>query len=152
MISKIKDNGYLIFVFLGCLILFFSGYALLKTFESKSWPTTTGKIIVSEIKATLRGGRSYSVNPYTYKPNIEYSYSVFAQYHISNNIFWGWDLIDGLEYSQTTTKNYPINELVKVYYNPQHPEEATLKFNESYLFMLFVVGIIFIVFGYMMKK
>lgn len=98
--------------------------------KTKSWPTTDGIIITSEVIQSSR-----------FVPHIVYTYSV-------NTVELTSEKIGLTNYAQYKKKadaakqadKYPVNTKVTVYYNPSNIGEAILSpgINGSHIFMIFL--------------
>jgi hypothetical protein len=104
---------------------------ILQASRSKSWPAVTGTIIDSApAKSEKPDGSSI------YVANIIYSYEVDRIGFISESIScFGYDLLNPSDAYYTGSINeitslldkYPVGDNVKVYYNPEDPEESVIK-------------------------
>jgi len=101
-----------------------------QTRAMKSWPTTVGKIIRSEVTTTLqhhsrpnRPGRSYDVT--MYHPRIVYAYEVGGLSFQGDDIGWSTSA-NRPAVAEKQVKRHPLNAQVRVFYNPDDPAEATL--------------------------
>jgi hypothetical protein len=99
--------------------------------ESKSWPTTTGRILMSQIESrrSRSGSSGYST---TFYPQIMYEYDLGGQRFQSNQINRGVMLSYGMtSMAQQKTMQYPVGSNVLVYYNPMNPSESVLETGAS---------------------
>ena len=111
--------------------------------QSKTWPTTLGKIVSSSVMS-----RKHSKLPNDiYWSEIHYSYTVEAEYSSSRVWFAEGYSYNKQEAKQTVSK-YPINGVVEVHYNPNKPGIATLETKISILHLcvnfswLVLIGVI----------
>jgi hypothetical protein len=112
----------LIVVFLGVIVV--SGR---RAAAARSWPVTTGKILMSGAEAyRTRTGRSgYST---MYRPNVVYEYSVNGQRLMGNQINFGMSIGYGSPaVAERVSAKYPTGSIVQVYYNPSDPAQAVLE-------------------------
>ena len=93
---------------------------LTEAFQSKSWPTTTGKIESSDLKKYAAGRRSNA----TYLPEIKYTYTVAGQN------FTGTVISPGRWWSNTSAFNaverFPAGSARPIAYFPVDPSRAVL--------------------------
>jgi hypothetical protein len=112
---------------------------------TKTWPTTTGRILRSEVELrrshSSDGGYSSS-----YYPVVLYEYQVMGQTYQSST------LSPGLEYGlgfqgrvQARVAKYPVGSMVQVYYNPENPAQAVLEHSATGNRILGWVGVFVLV-------
>ncbi len=96
-------------------------YAILNVYwgyESKRWPTTDGVITISRIAGSTRViGR---------KAFIKYEYYVDGKRYVSPLVSYTWQCVD-YESSIDILREYPQDQKVIVYYNPDNPNNGVLK-------------------------
>ena len=104
-------------------------FNLLKSFESKKWKETTGKIISSQVVKDIRGNTKNPPNNYRSAINYEYLVDsiphLSTRYCISDQFFLGIYLSNQNE-AQARSDAYPVGSQVTVYYNPLRPSESVL--------------------------
>src|ERR1700687_3669139 len=112
------------------LILVAAVYKSLQVRAAREWPSTPGKVVVSD--SQLRQIRvidesredGYRLEPRNFA-NIVYEYSVRGEGLTNNRVSIGEDRGDfGIA---ETIARYPVGTDVAVYYNPLHPREAVLE-------------------------
>ena len=59
-------------------------------------------------------------------PHIEYSYTVAEQTYQANMTISG-DITPSEEFTKSYLEKFPVGKTVKVYYNPDQPDSATLE-------------------------
>src|SRR5262245_44788850 len=111
---------------------------------SNHWPTTDGKIEMSEV-----GIKTNTDGKILYFTQIRYSYSVGGQRHESKTVWVGDDYFSSSPSShEETVRHYPLNTKVTVHYDPARPQVAVL---EPGLFFsnygIFITGLSFIGLG-----
>ncbi len=112
----------------------FSGFRqLIKTEESRGWPTITGKIVSSEIHSYRQLGLKRS---FMYEAKIKYHYFYNGELYTANRVSYGYDPSNIRQFAQETVDKYHPNQKVIVYYDPQNPKESVLEPG--------VIGIIFV--------
>ncbi len=112
------------------LIWFAAGYKTLQVRAARKWPSTPGKVVVSnsevrEVKvldSDREGGHRFEQRNFA---NIVYEYSVLGRKQRNNRVDIGEDR-GNFEVEQTIAR-YPVGTDVTVYYNPLHPNEAVLE-------------------------
>jgi len=98
--------------------------------EAKSWPETSGKVVISaaevrEVKVSddeREGGYRTEERNFA---NVVYEYSVAGKKLRNNRVSIGEDL-GNFQVAETLAK-YPAGSIVTVYYNPRHPDQAVLE-------------------------
>src|SRR6185369_12142016 len=96
-----------------------------QTRAMKSWPTTTGKIVRSEVTTTMQHhsrpngtGRSYDVT--MYHPRIVYAYEVGGLSFQGDDIGWSTSA-NRPSVAEKQVKRHPLHAQVRVFYNPDDP-------------------------------
>lgn len=111
----------------------FFGYKLYRQVRSTTFPSTSGVIISSEVKHQRgsKGGTTYGVN-------ISYSYEVAGRRYEGNTFRYTTFSSSNSRNAYQTVRNYPPGKTVKVYYNPENPEDSLLSpgINGDDLFIL----------------
>jgi hypothetical protein len=122
---------------LGTLVLAISLIRVYKFRASKTWISTTGKIISSEME-TRRGGRRRSI---TYHAAIVYDYSVEGTKYSGNRICFGDYGSSDANHARQILNRYPAGMQVSVYYNPSKPKDAVLERRLSWtVYLALIVG------------
>ncbi|OQY17161.1 MAG: hypothetical protein B6I36_09370 [Desulfobacteraceae bacterium 4572_35.1] len=86
-------------------------------YESKSWPTTDGVVILSRISGSTRViGR---------KASIKFEYYVDGKRHVSPLVSYTWKCVDYAA-SIEILRKYPEGKEIIVYYDPDDPDRAVL--------------------------
>jgi hypothetical protein len=101
-----------------------------ETSAMKKWPTTTGRIIRSEITTTVQQHRrpnrpqgDYDVTMYV--PRIVYAYEADGHTFQSDDIGWSTSA-NRRSAAEKQVMQYPLQSQVRVFYNPDDPAQATL--------------------------
>ncbi len=105
----------LLFVGCGAALLCIEAKTLTKAKESTGWSSTDGIVLYTDYEWTSVGRRTSNA------PYVTYSYQVQGKSYTSNVHSFG----DGLKEPEMF-ENYPSGRRVPVFYDPEHPEEATL--------------------------
>jgi len=122
---------------LGTLFLAISIVRLYKFSTSKTWLSTTGEIISSEME-TKRGGRGRSV---TYHAALVYDYSVEGTKYSGSRICFGDYGSSNPNHARQILNRYPAGKQVNVYYNPSKPEDSVLERRLSWtVYLALIVG------------
>lgn len=133
---------FLVLLILGGGLVFYSARSRKKADQSQGWPSTNGKIIVSEIresKSTDEDGRT----KVTYYPHIEYAYEVNGQNYVSKQISFGGVLgYNDPAKVRTTLDHYPVGSIMLAFYNPEKPAEAVVEQTSGGAKWALIVGII----------
>lgn len=97
-----------------------------KAKQVQHWPTTSGRVLACSIAEKKARTRKF------YRAIARYQYVVNAKTYESQRRFIGedWSGTSRLEAEQQCLQYQPGTE-VRVYYNPQQPEEAILEFNHN---------------------
>jgi hypothetical protein len=112
------------------LILFAAIYKSLQVRAASDWPSTPGKVVVSnsqvrEIRVIDRNREDgFRLEPRNFA-NIVYEYSVSGEMLSNNRI--GIDDDRGDFRIAETIARYPVGAAVTVYYNSRHPRDAVLE-------------------------
>jgi hypothetical protein len=97
-----------------------------KAAESLAWPTILGRVTCSQVEVSESSDEDGT--SYTYTPHIEYAYILNGQTYTSNQVAFGGVTGTGnTKKSQLVVNQYPLNAVVKVFFNPANPNEAVLE-------------------------
>ncbi len=122
----------------GGLVLFGSALVVLAVADIKKrlttarWPTTDGTVVESKVN---QSGKYYS-------PDISYTYRVDGKKYTSSRFSISQTESGNPLPSQRAVKRYPPKTKVRVFYNPENPEEGLLEpsFNFSHDLLLMFAG------------
>lgn len=137
----------LLFTAIGIGVGWFVGKPILDEAKaSESWPTVRGEVIESELerRRNNKGNTSYGAN-------VVYRYEVDDQELEGDNIWFGQFSSSDRSEMQKLVKQYPVGEIVDVYYMPDDPGESVLQpgaFTSSYIVL--GIGSVFAVVGLLM--
>ena len=112
----------LVFAAIGILILFLGASAMQKSYDSKEWPTTKGKVFVSRVVRDQD-----SDGDVTYRSDIRYVYKVDGQVYECSRIQFGWRSNQSRKETQQEVAKYPLDSTVNVHYYPKNPKNAVLE-------------------------
>jgi hypothetical protein len=112
------------------LLLGAAVYKTLQVRAAREWPSTAGKVVVSEaevrevkvIDSEREDGFRMEQRNFA---NVVYEYSVAGKKLRNNRVSIGEDR-GNFQLAETVAK-YPVGSIVTVYYNPRHPNEAVLE-------------------------
>lgn len=124
-------------VFIGGVGITAWGWIVLsKSRQMKSWPTTTGII--------EHASPSSEANDLL--PHIEFGYQIKGKTYLR-----AFKFPEGThplpEFNKAYLDKYPVGKKVDVYYDPQHPETATLEPETRGDWMILALGIMMIIGG-----
>lgn len=136
MEKPLTKSGMLIIILAslaGLALTYFATNNAIDAHSTKSWPTTEGTIITSEVTRSSR-----------YVPHIVYAYTLDTVEYISDKV----GLTNYAQYkiesdAKVEADKYPVNTKVTVYYNPNKVDEAILKpgIRGEHIFM-FLLGLV----------
>jgi len=117
-------------IVMSLVVLMMSRALTTQTRAMKKWPTTTGRIIRSEVTTSTQhhsrpssARRDYDVT--MYRPRIVYAYEVGGDSYEGDDIGWSTSA-NKPSVAEKEVKRYPPQSQVRVFYNPVDPAEATL--------------------------
>jgi hypothetical protein len=141
-----KLAGAVIFPAIGIVIALFSYNAYATRMESKTWPTSAGVIVRSEIEAhnsadSDSGSKTTEAVQYA---KIAYQYEVGGQKHKGTRI----SLSSASNNAQQIVSRYPKGKSVQVYYNPDKPKQAVLvPGGDGFNFVPYIFSTVFVLLG-----
>jgi amino acid transporter len=124
--KKIGGGFLLIFGLIWTLIVggldAFFGYNLYRQIRSAGFPSTTGVVLSSEVTHSRgsKGGTTYGVN-------IQYSYEVAKIRYEGNTYRYTSFSSSNSRHAYEAVRNHPAGKTVKVYYNPENPQDSLLR-------------------------
>lgn len=132
----ISSLNWFIFIF-GVFFVSAGGYIYLKSEKIKTWPTTNGAIITSEIVTNTEKGSKRFI------PEVTYEYQVGSTRYKGDKIGIGKESHES--YAKRVIGNYPPGKNVTVFYNIKDPSEAFLDFGITPIIYYFLgIGFVFI--------
>ena len=154
------------FLLFGIVMLVVGGFNILGAQSSSSWPTTEGEVLTSvvEKKRTSSNRKKnkptrISVGPvgvsagkpsegYSYEAVVSYSYSVAGDDYVGKRIAFGAITKGGPGRAEAICERYPVGSQVKVYYDPDDAESATLEVGvQGQVFFIPGLGAFFLLAG-----
>jgi hypothetical protein len=125
--SNLKGLGYCLFALVGGIVLLgWQWNARGGAAATLEWPTTTGKVVSSEIeeKQVYRRKRLRQV----FEPQIQYSYQVDGRDYTASRVdYFEDDDFENEDKAIGVTEKYPVGKEVNVSYDPQDPASAVLE-------------------------
>ncbi|MHA1995995.1 MAG: NosD domain-containing protein [Candidatus Hodarchaeales archaeon] len=128
----------------GLYLLYSSIKNLIKAFTSTRWPSVEGTIESSYIQKHVdgEGGTSYS-------SQVSYSYTINGKRYQSSEVKFGIPTQLWKGRAQKTVDKYPPTRIVKVFFNPNSPDEAVLEPGVKFGSLLSsLVMLIIMIFGF----
>lgn len=109
--------------------------------RSREWPETEAEIIRSEVKKTPGKNR-------TYRPRIEYNYTVGGKKYKSKKIVIGGKVTSSSKRkARDVCDQYPVGSMQTIFYNPDKPSEAYLERRQEGIILNIVIGAFFFLLG-----
>ncbi|MEO5362359.1 MAG: DUF3592 domain-containing protein [Magnetococcus sp. DMHC-8] len=109
------------------LLMIVGCYPFYRAHQSQSWPAIDGTIATAAASDTPchREASSWLLC----RTDIHYVYTVHNQSRMGKRIEFGWGDQSFLlkEFAARLTQRYPIGKQVRVYYNPDQPDDAVLE-------------------------
>ena len=135
-----NDTAGVIFQLLGAAALLSCAWTLYRQHRVSHWMFTAGEVLQSSIE------HDSDLNSY---PNIRYRYTVRGRAYESSKIHPHGRLTTTGSYAAKLVARYPAGQIIRVYYNPERPEDAACKRQLPFPVPLLqlAVGITFIVIG-----
>ncbi|MBN2790385.1 MAG: DUF3592 domain-containing protein [Candidatus Delongbacteria bacterium] len=140
----------LIFFAVG-LGLSYKGYSTISLAkESLDWPSTTGKIILSEIRhKSSRSGKGNRTS--SYHADIKYTYTIGTMLLTGDRVSYGDYGSSDRGHASSIVRRYPVAKKVRVYYMKDQPAEAVLEPGiTGSTWIQPVIGLVFAVVGVIM--
>lgn len=138
--------------------LFVMGYGIRTIFYARAtrkWPTVEGIVLGSGIVRSMSSSSSRNstiTNQYTYKAEIAYEYEVDGQRYVSNRVHLLDIATSNPGRAQLIQSRYKEGRPVRVYYQPDNPEQALLEpGGSSGAWLPILVGAGFFIIGLIVK-
>lgn len=138
---------FYLLAFVGMVLLIWQGVLFKEAQDAKSWPTTNGEIIVSEMTVDRGGSGSSRRSSTQYGFRIQYEYKVAGEIFVSNRVFVGQITSNYDDGVRKLLAKYPISQAVTVYYNPENFMAAVLEPGKIGSVLFVVIGFVFLVMG-----
>ena len=113
--------------------------------DSRDWPTTPGRVILSALaeEPDDEGGKPQ------WSPNVQYTYVVNGEQFTGNRLMFGGTLIESrVERVRRVLRRYPFGTPVTVHYDPDDPRKAVVECSTSGgIYVVFLAALAFLGFG-----
>jgi len=130
----------LLFIAGGVYLIVMSVRSRRKAQASRSWPSTTGRVLSADI--VRYESRDEDRTHYTYHLAVQYEYEVNGQRYVGDRVNIGPVRRNiNPRRSQEILARYPVGGNVTVYYNPANPQEAALEREAAHTNAILVLGI-----------
>lgn len=127
-----------VFLLVGLFSCFISFDTFSQAENAREWPTTSGKVIDSELRTVCKYIGSCSSSA-----NITYQYNVGGNSYTNNKV--AYDPQTYKESASWLVNRYPNGTVVNVHYDPHDPLDSYLAYGSRYnKYPIFSVGIGFI--------
>jgi len=116
------------FFLAGLALLYLAGQDFNVAHKSNQWPNTIGKIELSGVKENWSTGSGISKRMYS--ANIKYRFIANKAEYVGDRVDFGSAGSMGRSVdadARALVSRYPPGEEVRVYYNPENPQEAVLE-------------------------
>jgi hypothetical protein len=114
--------------------------------EIATWPTTTARIVHSEIAlARLQGARNRRTPDYELR--VTYEYQVRGRTFTSNVVEHGTVPQGWRPWAETQLEQFPVGASVTARYDPRDPASACLRVRRGAALAVILVGAFFLVAG-----
>ena len=123
-----------LFAGMGGLMLYAARAMARQVENAAGWPTTTGRVLSSEVVVQRSQEGS------TWVPVVDYEYEVEGRRYQSNGIAIGGATGMLKSYAERTVARYPKESDVTVHYAPTNPENACLELRSTNAPFLMVLG------------
>lgn len=117
--------------------------------RSGSWPSTEGKVVVSEVVGTY--GNTTRRTGSAWKAHVEYRYEVDGKQYTSSRISFS-DYGSSIKSShEERAGRYPAGKEVRVFYDPKDPRKAVLEIGAPVVdYLTIAFGAVFVGIGGLM--
>ncbi|MFZ4456507.1 MAG: DUF3592 domain-containing protein [Bacteroidales bacterium] len=130
----------------GSLLALYNLLLIIRARSTKNWDTADGIVLDSEL---IEFSSSYE-SASSFKPRIEYSYSVNGKEYKSNRVYFGSHIMTffNKQNSRKTVTKYPKGVNVIVHYDRLNEKQSVLETGVKYQIIIgFVLGLIIIGIG-----
>lgn len=133
----------------GIFLIVWGSNELKDAYQSRSWPSTQGKITSSYIKKQVNKKSGTNRTTTSFSAKVHYRYMVGGTTYSGDRICFGGTYSGGKRsLAKKVADSYPKGKKVTVYYDPENPKEAVLKTGFSWTtFMVFIGGLLFLCVG-----
>lgn len=122
-------------------LLYYGAREVRRAKESPSWPTTEGKVLLSELAHNTNNENQTT----TYKASIVYVYTVNQHEYTASQISFGEMQTSDPKDAYAILRRYPKDTTVTVHYLPSSPDVAVLEPGTSWTcYLLLALGVLFL--------
>jgi hypothetical protein len=119
-----------------------------KADASLGWPSISGTITETKAIRDYHSGVDDDLDMITYSPRLKYTFKINNIEYSSDKIAFGYGRKFNTEMAALQSiQGYPQGGLVKVYYNPENPNEAVLERKTDRQLWGVVGGVLLMVLG-----
>ncbi len=104
------------FIVVGLCSAAYLFYTLLRSYVSRGWPATTGKVLESHYDEDSDGCM----------PHVRYAYTVDGAHYTNNRLYFHTCNRSTKQDTRKHLSPYPVGKAVSIYYNPSKPVDAVL--------------------------
>ena len=114
------------FLLVGGFILFFGVRDLIRSYQSRKWPTVKGVIVKSCVASQIikNSDGDSSTN---YFADVQYEYSVNGDVYLGDKVSFGNYGSGESSQAVEIVADHPLDHSVLVYFMPDHPETSCLQ-------------------------
>jgi hypothetical protein len=139
---------FLAFLVVGILLVAGNVRARKRADASQTWPSTTGRILLSEIRISQTRDDDGNLQAPSFYPYVEYDYILNGQVYKSHKLgFGGHEMFTTHELAAAKLAPYPVGANVQLFFNPQKPDDSVLERVAPKSKAGLVVGIIMLALG-----
>lgn len=110
------------FVLTGAITLYFGCQNLIRSKQSKDWPTVSGIVKQSDVEY-----QSSSDGPGTHHANVQYDFIINGITYSGDDVAYGDFGSSDSSHARKIVNRYPVGKEVKIYYLPEDPYECVLE-------------------------
>jgi len=143
-------GGFFVLVFLvvGILLIVGNVRAKKRAGESQTWPSTTGRILLSEVRTSQTRDDDGNLQAPSFYPYVEYDYILNGLSYKSHKLSFGsHEMFNNQASAVAKLAAYPVGADVTLFYNPQKPDDSVLERVAPKSKTGLVIGIIMLVLG-----
>lgn len=138
----------LVFLVLGILLIVGNVRARKRAGESQTWPSTTGRILLSEVRTSQTRDDDGNLQAPSFYPYVEYDYIHNGQAFKSHKLSFGsHEMFNNQAAAAAKLAAYPAGADVTLFYNPQKPDDSVLERVAPKSKAGLIVGIIMLALG-----
>lgn len=111
---------------------------------AQTWSTTDGEVLEATVEKYLHSTRDGTMT--AYRPHITYGYRVGGREYVGERLNFGSGVHSSIRgFAENKVKQFPTGSKVRVYYDPQNPNEATLERSSPSTRLYYVIAGILLV-------